>query len=498
MSDTPSIAPRRITPAAFYAVATPRDAAHRVALPLRTVLVMAVLTLAAITVLAILPAWGPSTAVKTTTSSRQPPPSPAPSTLPEPAATDEQLTANTRRTAQILLRASLARVAQLRSTQVEGWARAGFHRLQENIAAGEKAYREQRFIAAQEAYRAALVQATQIEASLPAVVNTLLKEGDTALAQGNSAQAAAAFEQVLLIQPAQRDASLGRARAASLDRVGALVEQAEAYEQMDAHEQARAVLLDAAKLDPRAEAVKLGLTRLARSARKRDLSAALSAGHVALARGDFKPARTAFKRAATLDPHAAEASQGLRDTARRAAAADIAAALERAARALRNEAWHDAARAYGAALALDDELGVAAEGKRGAEQRAQLESQLTALATDVTALVDDPHYAHARQVLATAQAITAPGPRLRAQVATLTAALELARAPVRVTLLSDGHSRVSIDGLGAPGRFTEQALTLTPGRYRALVRDDGHADQRIEFTITPGASAARITLQSPP
>ncbi len=461
---------------------------------------MLVLALAATGLLFMLPHWAPSTSVMTTSvpGSVPPPPSPPTTAALDQAPDDQQLTAIARRTAQILLRASLARVAQLQTLQVERWDRAGLHDLQEHIAAGEKAYREQRFRAAQDAYRAALMQSARVEAALPAVITALLKDGNAALTQGNSAQAAAAFGQVLAIQPEQRDATLGRARAATLDRVRALVEQAEAYEQMGEEDQARAVYIDAARLDARALSVSAGLARLDRSARARALRTALSAGHVALERGDFNGARVAFKRAAGLDPQTAEVRLGQRETERRATAAEIAAHLERAARAVRNESWSEAARYYGAALALDTELGSAADGKHEAEQRAQLDAQLTSLAKDALGLVDERQRERAKRTLATAKTIDPPGPRLRGQIAALDTALRQAREAVNVTLLSDGQSEVSIDGVGALGRFTQHPLALKPGHYRALAQRDARADVRIEFTIAPGASAPRITLQSEP
>ncbi len=461
---------------------------------------MLVLVLAAVALLMMLPRWAPPTSSVTNTTAGKASPATtlAAQAVPHTPPDDQQLTAIARRTAQILLRASLARVVALQAHQVESWDRSGLHHLQEHIADGEKAYSEARFRAAQDAYRAALTQAARVEAELPTVIASALKQGEAALQLGNSAQATAAFTQVLAIAPDHHDANLGRARAATLDRVRALVEQAEAYEQMGDEDQARAVYNDAARLDARTASVKAGLERLANHARAGRLRAALSEAHVALERGDFNTARLAFKRAAALEPQAAEVIDGQRETERRAAAADIALALERAAHAVKSEAWSEAARDYGAALTLDAELGVAADGKREAEQRAQLDEQLESLRKDAFALTEQSRRDVASNTLARAQAIAPAGARLRAQIAALNTALREAREPVNVTLLSDGQTEVSLVGVGALGRFTEHPLTLVPGRYRAVGRRDGQADVRIEFIITPGANAPRITVPGAP
>ena len=503
MTDTPTIAPRRlITPAPFQPISMASAGAdsRSIPVPLRAITVLLVLALAAVGLLLMLPRWTPPTPVAVDPAPARN--SPANTSAEQVSAAlpldDEQATAGARRDAQDLLRATLTRLARLQASHVERWDRSGLHGLQEALSSGEKAYRETRYRAAQDAYRIALTQADQIDTRLPLVIARLLKEGDRALAAGNSAQADSAFGEVLAIRPEHREATLGRARAATLDRVLALVEQAEAYEQMGEEDKARAVYKDAAKLDEHTASVKAGRARLASSARARQLRTALSAGHLALARGDFNAARRAFQDAATLDDASAEVVAGQRETERRAAAAAIAAALDRATRAQSTEAWREAARSYGAALALDGDLSGVADRKRAAEQRAQLDEQLDSLRKDASALTEQNQRELAHSTLARAQAIATPGPRLRAQISALRSALELARAPLEVTLLSDGEAEVALDGIGSLGHFSEHRLDLLPGRYRALVRRAGHADVRIEFSLMPGASAPRISLQGAP
>ena len=238
-------------------------------MPLRAITVLLILALLAVGLLMMLPRWAPPTltAVDSTQVKDAAASMPAAQIAPDLPLDDEQATAGARRDAQHLLRAVLARLVQLQASHVERWDRSGLHGLRESLSAGEKAYSETRFRAAQAAYRAALAHADQIEARLPTVIASLLKEGNGALLAGNSAQADAAFAQVLAIQPEHRQASLGRARAATLDRVLALVEQAEAYEQMGDEDKARAVYQDAAKLNAHSASVKAGHARLDSSAR---------------------------------------------------------------------------------------------------------------------------------------------------------------------------------------------------------------------------------------
>lgn len=419
--------------------------------------------------------------------------------LPAAAETgDDKTSVAARRLAQELLRATLTKLEQLNKAQAESWGRAEMHRLAAAIALGEKAYREQRFRAAQDAYREALAQAARLAARLPEVIKALIEQGDLALANGRSAQAATAYIQVLAIVPDHPAATKGRTRAANLDRVRALVEQAEAYEAMGAEDKARATFGAALQLDGQTTSASAGLARLDRAAHARRFQLALSEGHAALARDDYNGARQAFQRAAALQPQAAEISVALKETESRATAAAISAHLREAKRAKQGEAWSEAARHYAAALALDAQLSTTADDQREADQRARLDTLLESLRNKPADLIEPTARDAATRALATAQALPSAGPHLQAQVAALTTALRQAREPVTVRLHSNGFTRVSIAGVGDLGSFALHPLALMPGRYSALGRRDGYRDVRIEFEVAPAASALAITVQCDP
>ena len=138
-------------------------------LPLRAITVLLVLTLAGVGLLLMLPRWTPPTpvAVDPAPARHSPANTSAEQTTAALPLDDEQATAGARSDAQDLLRATLARLARLQASHVERWDRSGLHGLQEALSSGEKAYRETRYRAAQDAYRVALAQADQIDARLP-------------------------------------------------------------------------------------------------------------------------------------------------------------------------------------------------------------------------------------------------------------------------------------------------------------------------------------------
>ncbi|MGE0861215.1 MAG: tetratricopeptide repeat protein [Gammaproteobacteria bacterium] len=414
----------------------------------------------------------------------------APTALAPPSTEAEP--AEARIVAQQGLRTALARLAALDARGARDWAVGDHARFAQLIADGERAYREQRFRAAQAKYAEALSAGDAMEARVPALIITWQGEGDAALAAGQSARAAAAYARVLRLEPGHAAARAGAARASTLDRVRALETQGEGYVQMGDREQARAAFTQALALDPLAPVATAGLARLDAARRDGALRDALATGYAALGRNDAGAARAAFERAAGIDPAAPEVNLARAEATRRAAANDIRLALGAARAAEHDERWSEAERHYQSALALDAELDAARDGKQRAAMRTRLDSALLAASERPAALIDEAARHEAQQALRTARAIAPIGTRLAAQIAAVDRALVGARAPVTVVLRSDGQAEVSITGQGALGRFTTRELRLAPGAYRLVTRCGDGREQAREMTIAPGAERSLV------
>lgn len=406
--------------------------------------------------------------------------------------TTEVEPAEARVAAQQGLRTALARLAALDARGARDWAVGERARFEQLLADGERAYREQRFRAAQSKYAEALRAGDAMEARVPELITRWQSEGDAALAAQQSARAAAAYARVLRLDPSHAAARAGAARASTLDRVRALEAQGEGYAQMGDRAQARAAFAEALALDPLAPAASAGLTRLDAARREGELRAALAAGYAALGRDDTTAARAAFERAAVIDPAAPEVNLARAEATRRAAASDIRRALTSARAAEHDERWSEAERHYAAALTLDAELEAARDGGQRAAARARLESALLAASERPALLIEEAARRQADEILKTARAIVPKGPRLAAQVAALERALAGARAPVTVVLRSDGEAEVSLTGQGALGRFETRELKLAPGPYRLVTRCAKGREEAREVTIAPGAERSLV------
>ncbi|MSR15383.1 MAG: hypothetical protein EXR86_12635 [Gammaproteobacteria bacterium] len=456
--------------------------------------VVCVLVLGTLAVFVLLPRWVTPSAAPTETTHLAPltaavtaEDSAAARLLPEPA--------HARPAAQAALEALLPKVDALRTQQVEHWAESEFRAAEATLAAGEKAYREQRFTQAAQAYTDASTQVARLAARIPQVIDDYLDQGERALLSQDSRAAETAFSQALGLAPDNPAALEGLKRAKAFDKVLALLTEAKGYERMGDSQRAATAFRAALELDSEAAEARLALPRIEAAQSLARFTDAMSEGFRALEAGDYPQAQAAFKSALNQNPRSPEATNALAQTEARAAAAKIDAALGAASRAERSEQWREAAAQYRAALAVDKMLVDAAAGANRADQRAALVTRLEETLKDPTRLTDEVVYHEAEIVLRAATAVPVPGPKLGTQIAMLKAQLVAARTAVPVRVVSDSTTDVTIRKFGRLGIFSEQTLSLYPGRYTAFGKRPGFRDVRIEFTVAAAAAPPTITVQ---
>ena len=421
---------------------------------------------------------------ESTTTSTPPRVTPTPTaTAPTPLIPEPP---DARRTAQDALAKVLTLRDALRTQGAGQWAANDFTAMTNTVAAGEQAYREQRYSAASRAYAEAAKQGVAMRARRPEIIAEYLDQGEHALLSQDARAASSAYSQALNLDPNNLDAAHGLARAESFDKVVALLTQAEGYERLHDTPNATRTYREVLKLDSQAAAARQALARIASAEVEMQFSEAMSRGFKALEGQDYSAAKAFFVAALNLNPNSREATHALAQTTSRATAARLESALHAAQRAVAAENWPAAAVQFRAALALDGAVSEATAGLANAERRAALETRLAATLRAADQLTDDAAYAAAQALLREATAVH-PSPRLSRAIAALKAALVAAHATIKVTLQSDGITEVTLQRVGPLGAFTEHALALRPGRYTALGTRRGYRDARVEFTVAATA-----------
>lgn len=414
-------------------------------------------------------------------------------TADTPAQIDEDplLTPAEMATARLEAQNALAAVLQLadalKKKQADDWAKDAWTAAHARIADGETAYREQRFPAALRAYSDATQQLQAIDRSIPEIVAGFIDEGERALFSTDGVAAQQAFERALALAPDDERAQQGLQRARSIDRVIALIKEAQGYEKVGDTERARSAYREALTLDAEASEAAQAIERIDRARSDKAFARAMSEGYQALEAQRFDAARASFEEANKLRPTSSEAANALQQTALRATATRIEQALKAAANHERAERWNEAAGQYRAALALDKNLDVANSGLSRASARAAIDIELEKTLAQAAQLGDEAVYGQAQALLANARAVASPGPKLQRQMEALAAAIKHYRTPVTVQLTSDGQTAVSVTRVGKFAPFAQQQLTVLAGRYTATGRRDGYRDVRVEFTVDPAS-----------
>jgi serine/threonine protein kinase/Flp pilus assembly protein TadD len=222
---------------------------------------------------------------------------------------------------------------------------------------------------------------------------------------------------------------------------------------------------------------------------------ALSHGLTALAAGRMAEARQAIDRAIELrpqDPGAQSALAQLLAEERRVRLAKLQAEAQQLTAA---EQWQAAVARYAAMLDIDANLQGARNGLAEAQARASLNQQLEQALARADRFNDDAVAGPARQLVAQASAVPAPGPVLRAQIERLNAQLTLAAQPVSVSFESDNQTSVVIYKVGTLGVFSSRTLELRPGPYVVVGTRDGYRDVRRNIRVDPAGNMPPVVIR---
>ncbi|MCB1631079.1 MAG: hypothetical protein H7A12_03935 [Pseudomonadales bacterium] len=493
----------RIKPAKIDMAITPATGAvtaSRASLPIPALVIGTLLLLAA-AVFFLLPDYitrqrGPTVAATTPASSAAPQSDTGaataqPSETPYAAATTERQ----RAAAKEALDAVLTLQHELQQRGAENWAATELAQATALATAGDLAYREGDHATAQARYAEA---ASLLRATLAGIEERLqdrLARAAAALAAGNSAEAGTLFGEALAIDPGNTTAQHGLQRAGTLDRVLELASRAGAAEAAGDDALAQRSYEEALALDSEHAPARKGLDELRARAGERSYRLRLSAGFAALARGDPGAAAGEFRAALALRKDSPEARDGLQQAEFQLTQRRISARLASARQAIAAERWTDARREFDAALAIDATLDPALEGSQQAARRIALDEALVELERNPERLLDPGTRARTEELITRTAAISDPGRRLQAQLATARRLLGAYSTPVALHLRSDGQTEVSVLRIGSYGTMTDKALELLPGDYVAVGRRTGYRDVRIAFRIRPGQAPGEVLVQ---
>ena len=387
--------------------------------------------------------------------------------------------------AEMILGELLSNFETLERRSVQRWAGVPFQRAQELYAAGDKAYLERDYRAAETNYLDAISVVEPLFEQIEPEFRKALTGAQAAFDAGDRPEALRLYELAVAITPNSPVARAGYERTKNLQSVLRLVEQGLAYEKDIELEAAETSFQQAASLDPLWEPAVEGLARVQRTRIELQFDQRMSEGLNALSAGDYLAARAAFRMAERLIPESPEPADGLLQVDQ-GLRLDNISVLEQEAHSLeQDEHWEAVATTYEEILKIDSNLSFAIDGLAHAREMSALHTKLDEYLSDPDKLSIPSVMQKATLLVVDITRMQEIGARLAAQRDELSRLLKRAVTPVPVALVSDNLTSVSVYKVGNLGNFTSRELALRPGTYVAVGIRPGFRDVRLEFRVAP-------------
>ena len=335
--------------------------------------------------------------------------------------------------------------------------------------------------AAREAQELVRNEETRFRLSLQAVAE--------AYATGNAETARMHVDQALAQRPGDPEAKLWESRVARLPQL--LAERREAQDARTAGKlrEERAALRRIVELDPDDDGARRRVRAIERQLREQAFARSMAQGRQAVEDRALEPAKQALAEAQRREPQHADT---------RALAVQVAA-LERALtrdghlaaaeQAAVRDDWEAALRAFEKARTVEPTHAEAVSGSTLATRLVKAQRAVDEFASRPERLGSVAVADAAGDALREAQALTALSARLASSAQGLERAIEAARTPVPVRILSDEHTEVGIRGVGKIGRVRERTIELVPGEYVFEGKRRGYRSKLVEVLVgaNPGA-----------
>jgi tetratricopeptide (TPR) repeat protein len=156
----------------------------------------------------------------------------------------------------------------------------------------------------------------------------------------------------------------------------------------------------------------------------------------------------------------------------------------------KKEDWQQALSQYQKALQQDGTQVTAKLGKIRSEARYALEKRIQAILDNPIDLGKQRNKINALEVLTDARGIKKRGPKLSKQISHLESVLKAAEQVIKVELISDSMTLVSLIKQGSKrielGRFEKKNLALKTGKYVLIGIRSGYQDVRVELELFGG------------
>ena len=378
---------------------------------------------------------------------------------------------------------------------IDAWGAREYEQIKDLATVADQYFVENEYPRAMEAYRTATLELQELINEGSAQYDKSIAAGQIALDERDEVAATIAFQQALTIIPDDPIASNGRARAALLPRVSALLREFDRSLLRNDLIQARSTLDELQNLDPNTNGLSDAIVKLDDLETDDRYNGFVSEAFAALRNKQFDSATLSFNQALQLKPHDPVASDGLNQTKQNRLLTRLDELRSAAEHATNEGRWTDAIAAYDQALLLDRSVRYARDGREELRTLIAIIESMDKYLNDPNVLSSEDDFAQATKFLSAAIEQIHRGPAFDAKRRAFQALVERAGKPLPLVLLSDNVTEVSIYRIGKLGTFDYHELFLRPGRYTLLGSSDGCRDVRMTIVVEASMGPVSISCQ---
>ena len=329
----------------------------------------------------------------------------------------------------------------------------------------------------------AVQEAEELARSEEARFRLALQAAQDAYAAGNAADARMFITEALQHRPDDPEAIAWEARIAQLPELLAERRKAEDARATGRLHEERAALRRIIELDPDDAGAGERVAAIDRELREQAFARAIAQGRQAVENRVLEQAKQALAEAQRRDPEHADTRQLHTQVAalERALIRDrhLAAAEQAAGR----DDWEAALAAFEHARAVEPTHDAAVNGSGLATRIVNAQRAVDEFLSRPGRL-GSPRVADAAgDALRQAVALTALSARLASSAEGLERAIEAARTPVPVRIVSDEETEIGIRGVGTVGRVRERTIELLPGEYVFEGKRRGYRSKLVDVVV---------------
>jgi tetratricopeptide (TPR) repeat protein len=360
--------------------------------------------------------------------------------------------------------------------------------------AGRQLLNDGNFTGAKKLFDGAFAELKNAEKALAEHVRESLVAGQIALSKGDKEAAKKAFGAALAKSPGSEVAAQGLKRAENIDRVYALIKQAEQLEKETRYAEAAESFKKAFALDAFSAVAQEGQSRSARLEKETKFAAAKAAADAAAVAKDWPKAIAEYQVALKVYPQKPEVQALLKQSRESAHKEAVQKALAKGFEYEKAYQWKEARDAYNETLELEPSQTEAREG-------------YTRAGTVIRALLQYEKYIEAAEQLANKAEFQAAIRRFNEAMAVkpsylvnsdrvqqLHTLLMAQNKPVEVTFKSDGDTWVSIQSFRTPSKFETQLIKMLPGDYQIIGRRKGYRDTELLLQVRNDTPPPTVTV----